>query len=142
VRALGASVAEILDRASPIDIGEKPFITKAGALQELGRADVQDLFEGGLRAKLVVLCSVTALAASEKTTHAAATIDVFRLCFISGSGVRRSARPAQSHVRKTARRECCASELRRHRLFMSNRTDYVEGGKVGHQIGRSVPASG
>ena len=51
--ALGASVAEILYRSSPIDIGEKAVITKAGALQDLGRADVQDIFDGGLRAKLV-----------------------------------------------------------------------------------------
>jgi len=39
--------AEILHRASPVDVRQQPVITETHPFQHLGRADVQDFFERG-----------------------------------------------------------------------------------------------
>src|ERR1700721_338275 len=45
--------AKILYRARPIDSGKKAVVTEAGALQYLGRTEIQHFFDRSLRTKFV-----------------------------------------------------------------------------------------
>ena len=47
------AIAEILNGARPVNVSEKAFVAEAGALQNLGRTDVKNFFQGGLGANLV-----------------------------------------------------------------------------------------
>src|ERR1700722_4663119 len=49
----GLPSADILHSARPIDIGKKAVVTQAGALEHLGRTEIQHFFDRGLWTKFV-----------------------------------------------------------------------------------------
>src|SRR6202030_1471861 len=53
VGLVAMAIAEILNCARPVDIGEKAFVAETGALQNLGRTDVKNFFQRGLGTNLV-----------------------------------------------------------------------------------------